>query len=111
MVFNKTKQPSGAFPLILCLLALLSISPTVCSGETSPENSASLSSDLRHKPIQPLKQAKELNPHKVSLGEAVSIMAKHQLGRTLPGQDILHIIAVLESLPGEYRGQPLGHKP
>jgi len=46
-----------------------------------------------------------------TLAEAVSIMAEHQLGRTIPGQDILHIVAFLESLPGEYRGQPLGHKP
>jgi len=46
-----------------------------------------------------------------TLAEAVSIMAEHQLGRTIPGQDILRIVTFLESLPGEYRGQPLGHKP
>ncbi len=46
-----------------------------------------------------------------TLAEAVSIMAEHQLGRTIPGQDILYIVAFLESLPGEYRGQPLGYKP
>jgi len=46
-----------------------------------------------------------------TLAEAVSIMAEHQLGRTIPGQDIQHIVTFLESLPGEYRGQPLGHKP
>jgi len=45
-----------------------------------------------------------------TLAEAVSIMAEHQLGRTIPGQDILCIVAFLESLPGEYRGQRLGHK-
>ncbi len=46
-----------------------------------------------------------------TLAEAVSLMAEHQLGRTIPGQDILRIVTFLKSLPGEYRGQPLGHQP
>ncbi len=46
-----------------------------------------------------------------TLAEAVSIMAEHQLGRTIPGQDILHIVTFLKSLPGEYRGKQLGRTP
>jgi len=38
-----------------------------------------------------------------TLADAVRIMAEHQLGRTIPGQDILYIVAFLQSLPGEYR--------
>ncbi len=43
-----------------------------------------------------------------TLEEAVKIMAKHLLGRMIPEPDIHHIVAFLKSLPGEYRGQPLG---
>jgi len=46
-----------------------------------------------------------------TLADAVRIMAEHQLGRSISGQDILHIVAFLQSLPGEYRGQPPEHRP
>ncbi len=42
-----------------------------------------------------------------TLYDAVKIMAKYQLGRTIPDADIEHIIAFLKTLPGEYKGQPL----
>jgi len=46
-----------------------------------------------------------------TLADAVRIMAEHQLGRSIPGQDILHIVAFLKTLPGEYRSPPPGHRP
>jgi len=42
-----------------------------------------------------------------SLREAVDIMARVQLGRELPGQDIELIVKFLGSLTGEYQGRPL----
>ena len=42
-----------------------------------------------------------------SLPEAVDIMARVQLGRELPGQDIDLIVKFLETLTGEYQGRPL----
>ncbi len=42
-----------------------------------------------------------------NLYDAVKIMAKYQLGRTISDTDIEHIIAFLGTLPGEYKGQPL----
>jgi cytochrome c peroxidase len=42
-----------------------------------------------------------------SLPEAVEIMARVQLGRELPGQDIDLIVKFLETLTGEYQGRPL----
>ena len=44
----------------------------------------------------------------VSLSEAVEIMARSQLGRDLPVQDINAIVAFLGTLTGEYEGRPLG---
>ncbi|WP_198264697.1 cytochrome-c peroxidase [sulfur-oxidizing endosymbiont of Gigantopelta aegis] len=43
-----------------------------------------------------------------NLSDAIKIMAKHQLGRTISTQDIDYIIAFLKTLPGEYKGQALG---
>ena len=43
-----------------------------------------------------------------TLHEAVKMMAEHQLGRVIPEQDINHIVAFLKSLPGDYKGRPLG---
>lgn len=42
-----------------------------------------------------------------TLDDAVSDMARYQLGRTLPEADKADIIAFLKTLTGEYRGQPL----
>ena len=42
-----------------------------------------------------------------SLAEAVETMARIQLGRELPTQDVRSIVAFLESLTGEYRGRSL----
>lgn len=42
-----------------------------------------------------------------TLREAVIIMAKYQLGRSIPQNDIEAICAFLESLTGEYKGQAL----
>jgi cytochrome c peroxidase len=42
-----------------------------------------------------------------SLPEAVDIMARVQLGRQLPGEDLFLIVRFLETLTGEYRGRPL----
>jgi cytochrome c peroxidase len=46
-----------------------------------------------------------------SLREAVSIMARSQLGRTLNVQELAAITAFLESLTGEYDGKPLAASP
>jgi cytochrome c peroxidase len=43
-----------------------------------------------------------------TLDDAVKIMAKHQLGRIISEQDITYIVEFLTTLPGEYKGQPLG---
>ena len=42
-----------------------------------------------------------------SLAKAVETMARIQLGRELPMQDVRSIVAFLESLTGEYRGRSL----
>jgi len=42
-----------------------------------------------------------------TLKEAVKIMAKHQLGRSIPEADIQRIVLFLKTLPGKYRGQTL----
>ncbi len=42
-----------------------------------------------------------------TLYDAIKVMAKYQLGRTIPDDDIKRIIAFLKTLPGEYQGQPL----
>lgn len=42
-----------------------------------------------------------------TLEEAVSTMAKYQLGRELPPQDTAQIVLFLKSLTGEYNGKPL----
>ena len=42
--------------------------------------------------------------------EVVNIMAKYQLGRNIPKQDVDRIIAFLGTLSGEYRGRPLDPK-
>jgi len=44
-----------------------------------------------------------------TLEKAVKIMAEHQLGREIPQRDVERIVAFLKTLPGEYRGQPLGN--
>ena len=44
-----------------------------------------------------------------TLEQTVHIMAKHQLGRSIPEVDIKQIVAFLKTLPGEYQGQPLGN--
>ena len=42
-----------------------------------------------------------------SLEEAVRVMAKFQLGRTLSAADVEDIVAFLKTLTGEYQGKPL----
>lgn len=42
-----------------------------------------------------------------TLEQAVAIMAKYQLGRSMPQQDLAAIVAFLKSLTGEYQGKPL----
>lgn len=42
-----------------------------------------------------------------TLEEAVAVMAKYQLGRALPPQDLSDIVKFLQTLTGEYGGQPL----
>lgn len=42
-----------------------------------------------------------------TLEEAVKVMARHQLGREIPAQDIQHIVAFLYTLAGEYKGKAL----
>jgi cytochrome c peroxidase len=42
-----------------------------------------------------------------TLEEAIAVMAQAQLGRRLPGRALARIAAFLESLDGDYRGQPL----
>jgi cytochrome c peroxidase len=46
-----------------------------------------------------------------SLREAVSVMARGQLGRTLDEQELTAITAFLDSLTGEYDGKPLAASP
>src|SRR5262249_36584904 len=42
-----------------------------------------------------------------SLAEAVEIMARNQLGRELPPEDIALIVQFLDTLTGEYQGRSL----
>ncbi|MDR1063828.1 MAG: cytochrome-c peroxidase [Azoarcus sp.] len=42
-----------------------------------------------------------------TLGEAINIMGRYQLGRALSDEDRRYITAFLNSLTGEYRGEPL----
>jgi cytochrome c peroxidase len=42
-----------------------------------------------------------------TLSEAVAVMAKYQLGRPLPPEDLADIVKFLRTLTGEYEGQPL----
>lgn len=42
-----------------------------------------------------------------TLEEAVKVMAKYQLGRSIPEQDVAAIVAFLKTLTGEFRGKPL----
>jgi len=42
-----------------------------------------------------------------TLEQAIKVMAKYQLGRTIPPEDIRDIVAFLKTLTGEYRGAPL----
>jgi cytochrome c peroxidase len=42
-----------------------------------------------------------------SLREAVDVMARVQLGRELPKEDLVLIVKFLETLTGEYQGRPL----
>ena len=42
-----------------------------------------------------------------TLEEAVIIMAKYQLGRPVPKNDVTRIVAFLKTLTGEYQGTPL----
>jgi cytochrome c peroxidase len=42
-----------------------------------------------------------------TLEQAVTTMAKYQLGRALPPQDLQQIVLFLNSLTGEYQGKPL----
>ena len=44
-----------------------------------------------------------------SLAEAVDIMARSQLGRELPREEIDLIVRFLRTLTGDYRGQSLRH--
>lgn len=46
-----------------------------------------------------------------SLSEAVSIMARNQLGRELGARDVADIVAFLATLTGEYRGRALSSQP
>jgi cytochrome c peroxidase len=47
------------------------------------------------------------NGHTRSLEEAVEIMARSQLGRELPGEEVARIVQFLHTLTGEYQGRPL----
>jgi cytochrome c peroxidase len=47
------------------------------------------------------------NGHTASLAEAVEIMARSQLGRELPGEDVQLIVQFLGTLTGEYQGRIL----
>jgi cytochrome c peroxidase len=42
-----------------------------------------------------------------TLDEAIEIMVRYQLGRELPEEDRRYLAAFLESLTGEYRGEPV----
>lgn len=42
-----------------------------------------------------------------TLEQAVAIMAKYQLGRPMPAEDVKSIVAFLNTLTGQYRGAPL----
>jgi cytochrome c peroxidase len=46
-----------------------------------------------------------------SLAEAVDLMARSQLGRALPPEDVRLIVKFLGTLTGEYRGRPLASAP
>jgi cytochrome c peroxidase len=42
-----------------------------------------------------------------TLGAAVSVMARKQLGRTLEDAEVDLLVGFLKTLTGEYRGRPL----
>ena len=42
-----------------------------------------------------------------TLEQAVMVMAKYQLGRTIPVEDVELIARFLRTLSGEYNGEPL----
>jgi cytochrome c peroxidase len=42
-----------------------------------------------------------------TLSQAVAVMAKYQLGRPLPPEDMADIVKFLRTLTGEYEGRPL----
>ncbi len=42
-----------------------------------------------------------------TLEEAINVMARYQLGRKIPQQDVDNIIAFLHTLPGQYKGRSL----
>ncbi len=42
-----------------------------------------------------------------TLEQAIATMAKYQLGRNIPDEDVASIIGFLHTLPGEYRGKAL----
>jgi len=45
--------------------------------------------------------------HALTLEQAIAVMAKYQLGRPMPANDLNAIAAFLRSLTGEYQGRPL----
>ena len=44
-----------------------------------------------------------------TLEDAIKVMARYQLGRPIPHQDIEYIVAFLGTLTGEYKGKPLSN--
>lgn len=46
-----------------------------------------------------------------TLEEAVTVVARYQLGRTISDADMADIVRFLKTLTGEYRGQPLAPRP
>ena len=109
------------FIILLTLMPLLN--SNTFTHDTLSSNTSLLTPNLQHEPIQPLRQPENLNPSKVTLGEAlfhdgsietlkeaIKLMAKHQPVRVISDQDSRYIVAFLKTLPGEYKGQSLADK-
>jgi cytochrome c peroxidase len=63
--------------------------------------------------VAPLRNVAETAPyfHDASaktLEEAVTVMAKYQLGRQLSKEEVSNMVAFLKTLTGEYKGKPVG---
>lgn len=93
--------------------------PTAASQGAETPGSAKDTGIAEDKPVfrvPPLRNVQYTGPYfhdgsAKTLSEAIGIMAKYQLGRTIPDQDVAKLEAFLDSLTGEYQGVSVGNVP